>query len=124
MSESGIIIELTKAQVEQVIREAAEDRGLLGLLGGMGELDGVEEIQFLASPARFDDRRLSRSLLRGLMVLASFPADGVDRSVKDVAHELDMGASTTHRYVSTLLEVGLLERDPVSREYRRAMRGE
>jgi DNA-binding IclR family transcriptional regulator len=29
-----------------------------------------------------------------------------------------MGASTTHRYVSTLLEVGLLERDPVSREYR------
>jgi DNA-binding IclR family transcriptional regulator len=41
----------------------------------------------------------------------------------DVAHELEMGASTTHRYISTLVEVGLLERDPVSRKYRLAVRG-
>lgn len=34
-----------------------------------------------------------------------------------------MGASTTHRYVSTLVEVGLLERDPVSREYRLTRKG-
>ena len=57
------------------------------------------------------------------MVLTSFPADGAGRAVTDVAHELEMGASTTHRYATTLFEVGLLERDPVSREYRRAFSG-
>jgi hypothetical protein len=115
VSQDGITIELSKAQVERVVREAAKNGGLLGLAGRM------EELELWVSPVQLDDRRLSRSLLLGLMVLASFPSDGADRSVKDVARELDMGASTTHRYVSTLLEVGLLERDPVSREYRRAV---
>ena len=115
MSERGVTIQLSKAQVERVIREAGKDRGLLDLLRG------VEVREFRASPAQLNDLRLSRSLLLGLTVLASFPADGADRSVKDVADELELGASTTHRYVSTLLEVGLLERDPVSREYRRAV---
>jgi DNA-binding MarR family transcriptional regulator len=115
MSENGITIELSKAQVDWVVRAAGQDGGLLGLAAGMEELD------FWASPAQLDDQRLSRSLLRGLMVLASFPADGAARSVKDVANELEMGASTTHRYTSTLQEVGLLERDPVSRKYRRVV---
>ncbi len=66
--------------------------------------------------------RFSRSLLRGLMVLASFPADGSDRSVTDVAKQLGMGVSTTHRYASTFVEVGVLERDPISRRYRLAKR--
>ena len=114
MSENGISIELSKAQINRVIREAVDDGGPLGL---------VEDLDFRASPAQLDDRRLSRSLLRGLLVLASLPADGAGRSVTDVAHELDMVASTTHRYISTLLEVGLLERDSVSREYRRQVRG-
>jgi hypothetical protein len=111
MSESAVTIELSKAQINRVIREAGEDDGLLGRMGG------VEGLEFRASPAQLEDRRLSRSLLRGLMVLASFPADGAARSVKEVAGELDMGGSTTHRYISTLVEVGLLERDPMSREY-------
>jgi hypothetical protein len=113
--ESRIEIELSKAQVARVVREAAEQDGLLPLLAGIEELVG-----FQASTAQLEDLRLSRSLLRGLMVFASFPADGAGRSVTEVARELDMGASTTHRYVSTLLEVGLLERDLISREYRLA----
>ena len=117
MSERGVTIELSKAQVERVVREAGKDAGLLGLAGGMEELD------FRASPEQLDDLRLSHSLLLGLMVLASVPAGGAARSVKEVADELELGASTTHRYALTLLEVGLLERDPVSREYRRAVRG-
>jgi DNA-binding MarR family transcriptional regulator len=116
MSENGITIELSKAQVNRVVREAAEDDGLLGLLGGLEELD----VQI--SSSRMDDTRLSRSLLRGLMVLASFPADGRPRSVTDVAHQLGLGISTTHRYISTLVEVGVLDRDPVSRQYRLAQR--
>ncbi len=119
MPQHGITIELSAAQTERIVREAANDGELLGLVGGMEEL----QFEFRASPAQLDDLRFSRSLLRGLMVLASFPADGAGRAVTDVARDLDMGLSTTYRYASTLLEVGLLEQDPVSREYRRAMRG-
>jgi DNA-binding MarR family transcriptional regulator len=117
MSKNGITIELSKAQVERVVRAAGKDSGLRGLAAEMEELD------FRAAPEQLHDLRLSRSLLLGLTVLASFPADGAARSVRDVADELDMGASTTHRYAATLLEVGLLERDPVSREYRRVVGG-
>lgn len=117
-AEEGIVIELSAAQVAGVVREAGRDGGLLDLVGGIENLVG-----FRALPARLDDPRFSRSLLRGLMVLGCFPADGAGREVTDVARELEMGVSTTHRYVSTLLEVGLLERDPISREYRRAVRG-
>ncbi len=116
ISENGIKIELSKAQINQIVREAAQDDGLLGLLGGLEELD----VQ--ASSVPMDDVRLSRSLLRGLMVLASYPTDGSARSVTDVAHQLGMGISTTHRYTSTLVEVGVLERDPISRQYRLAKR--
>jgi hypothetical protein len=117
MSESGIMLELSGAQIDRVVREAAEPGELLPLLAGIEEL-----VEFKPSPAQLDDPRFSRSLLRGLMVFSSFTADGLGRSITDLAHELEMGISTTHRYVSTLLEVGLLERDPVSREYRLAMR--
>ena len=117
MSENAITIELSKAQIGQVLREAGKDAGLLGRVGG------GERLEFRASPAQLDDRRCSRSLLLGLMVLASFRADGTSRAVTDVAHDLDMWASTAHRYISTLVEVGLLERDPESRGYRLATRG-
>jgi Fic family protein len=116
ISESGITIELSKAQIKQVVREAAEDGGLLGLLGGLEELDAQ------TTSAHLDDVRLSASLLRGLMVLACFPADGTARSVTEVARQLDLGMSTAHRYISTLAEVGVLERDPESREYRLAQK--
>jgi IclR helix-turn-helix domain len=116
MSENRITIELSKDQIGQVVREATEDDDLLS------PQRGGERLEFRASPAQLDDRRCSRSLLLGLMVLASFRADGTSRSVTDVAHDLDMWASTAHRYLSTLVEVGLLERDAVSREYRLAMR--
>ena len=116
MPEHRITIELSKAQIGQVVREATEDDDLLGLQRG------GERLEFRASPAQLDDRRCSRSLLLGLMVLASFRADGTSRAVTDVAHDLDMWASTAHRYLSTLVEVGLLERDAVSREYRLVVR--
>ena len=116
MPEHRITIELSKAQIGQVLREATEDDDLLSLQRG------GERLEFRASPAQLNDRRCSRSLLLGLMVLASFRADGTSRAVTDVAHDLDMWASTAHRYLSTLVEVGLLERDAVSREYRLVVR--
>ena len=116
MSENAITIELSEAQVDQIVREDGKDGGLLGFVGRL------EDLEFRASPAQLDDPRLSRSLLRGLMVLACFPIDGAGRSVTDVGDELDTRATTTHRYISTLVEVGLLEREPVSRQYRRVVR--
>jgi len=71
-------------------------------------------------PAQLDDRRLSRSLLSGLLVLSCFPSDGGSLGIAELARRLDMNTSTTHRYVTTLLAVGLLERDSSTRRYRLA----
>lgn len=72
MSETGVIIDLSQAQIERVLRDADSD-GLLGLIGEMEAIAGAKEAEFLASLAQLGDPRFSRSLLRGLTVLASFP---------------------------------------------------
>jgi DNA-binding MarR family transcriptional regulator len=69
-------------------------------------------------PAQLDDKRLSRSLLSGLLVLSCFPRDGGYLGIAEIARKLGMNTSTTHRYVRTLLAVGLLEQDPATRGYR------
>ncbi len=71
-------------------------------------------------PAQMEDRRLSRSLLSGLLVLVLLPDRGGYLGIAELARMLDMNTSTTHRYVTTLLAVGLLERDPATRRYRLA----
>jgi DNA-binding MarR family transcriptional regulator len=109
---NDITITLSKTQVKQVMRGATDEDALAKLLGGIGAL------KLASHRDRLDDDRFSRSLLRGLMVLASFPSDGSARRVTDVAKQLGLGASTTHRYAITLVELGLLERDPASRHYR------
>ncbi len=73
-----------------------------------------------AHPAQMEDRRLSRSLLSGLLVLSCFPADGGYLGIAELARMLGMNTSTAHRYVTTLLAVGLLERDSATRRYRLA----
>jgi hypothetical protein len=66
------------------------------------------------------DTRLSRSLLRGLSILTCFRPGSEERGILELASELGMSPSTTHRYVATLVELGLLERCPRSRKYRLA----
>lgn len=109
---NDITITLSRTQVKQVMRGATDEDTLAKLLGGIGAL------KLASYRERLDDDRFSRSLLRGLTVLASFPSDGSARRVTDVAKQLGLGASTTHRYAITLVELGLLERDPTSRHYR------
>jgi len=114
MNENGISIELTAPQIDRVVREAGEGPGIASLLRGLaGEDTLVGRYDALA-----ESPRLSRSLLLGLLVLASFPAGGESLSVSDLAGRLEMSPSTTHRYLSTLLAVGLLEQDPRTRRYR------
>jgi hypothetical protein len=118
LPQNGILIELSRAQVNQVLREAVRENGPAGLDSlALGQHDSA------VAAKKMDDVRLSRSLLRALMVLASYPRDGSARSVSEVAKQLGMGISTAHRYTSTFAEVGVLERDPVSRQYRLAING-
>jgi hypothetical protein len=70
--------------------------------------------------AAMDSAQISRSTLRALLVFAAFPADGTYRSLTEVSKEVGYTPSTTHRYTSTWLAIGLLEQDPLSRRYRRA----
>jgi hypothetical protein len=64
------------------------------------------------------NRRLSRSLLAGLLVLSCFSPDGPELGIKEISDRLELNSSTVHRYVATLLAAGLLERDPDTRRYR------
>jgi hypothetical protein len=109
-----IVIELSPAQVDRVIRGAADGGNISVLLSGLKD---VREV-LAREPRQLDDSRLSRSLLAGLLMLASFPTDGSYLGNAEIARMLDMNPSTTHRYVSTLVAVGLLERDPSTRRYR------
>jgi hypothetical protein len=109
-----VTLELSAAQVDRVIRSASEGSSMSLLLSGLRD---VREI-LAREPSQMEDNRLSRSLLAGLLMLASFPTDGSYLGNAEIARLLDMNPSTTHRYVSTLVAVGLLERDPSTRRYR------
>jgi hypothetical protein len=109
-----IMIELSPAQVDRVVRGAADGGNISVLLSGLKD---VREV-LAREPKQLEDSRLSRSLLAGLLMLASFPTDGGYLGNAEIARMLDMNPSTTHRYVSTLVAVGLLERDPSTRRYR------
>jgi hypothetical protein len=111
-----IVIELSHAQVDRIVRSAADAGNMSVLLSGLKD---VREA-IAREPRQLEDSRLSRSLLAGLLMLASFPSDGSYLGNADIARMLDMNPSTTHRYVSTLVTVGLIERDPATRRYRLA----
>jgi DNA-binding MarR family transcriptional regulator len=114
MADSGIAIELTSSQIDRIVRGASDSNAVSTLLHGLaGRAAMTPHFRELA-----ESPRLSRSLLLGLLVLASFPTDGAALAVTDIAARLDMSPSTTHRYLTTLLAVGLLEQDPRTRRYR------
>jgi len=118
-ADGRLVIELSGAQADGVVR-AASDGGKLSVL--MSSLEDMRAGLAAGCPD-LDDTRLSRSLILGLLVLACFPADGTAVRNADVAEILDMNFSTAHRYITTLVVSGLLERDPRTRRYRLAASG-
>jgi len=124
-SQSKIVLALSRSQIAMVLRAAdasgAPSTLLSGLEAGAGSplSASVDELLKLAEA---DERRLSRSLLSGLLVLACFPLDGTQLGVAELARRLEMSPSATHRYISTLVAAELLERDPQTRRYRLARR--
>lgn len=73
------------------------------------------QIPYLREP------RYSQSLERGLGILGSFTPERPVLGIADIANELGMTRSTTHRYVITLVALGFLEQG-ASRKYRLGLR--
>jgi response regulator of citrate/malate metabolism len=113
-----VSIVLTRSQLAHVLREASPGQpGIASLVPG---IDDLRSSSSLVVDSQSDG--VSRSVLRALFVLAAFPLDGSSRSLTEVADDTGYNRSTTHRYVSTWLSVGVLEQDPKSRRYWRSGR--
>jgi hypothetical protein len=117
-----VSITLSRNQVDHVVRAAlGEDAvpSISGAVAGTG-FHRANARQVLSSRYRTlqENRRLSRSLLAGLLVLSCFPPEGLDMGIKDISEQLELNTSTVHRYVLTLVAAGLLERDPDTRRYK------
>jgi IclR helix-turn-helix domain len=106
-------IELTRRQVAEVVRGASGDRTLSVLLAGGADIESL----LSARPGQLEDSRLSRSLLTGLLLLSLFPKDGSYIGNAQLAKAMGLNVSTCHRYLATLMAVGLVERDFSTRRY-------
>ena len=115
--DGGVTVRLTAGQVREVVRDASGAGGLAQVLSGLGELEWVRRV---VEPM-LTDERCSRGLLRAVLVLVAFPADGGERELTEVAETLGLSPATTHRYLHTWAGVGLLVQDPRSRRYRRVV---
>jgi hypothetical protein len=128
-----ISITLSPVQVEQVMRSAGRSQAgtvsslLLAALdnahqssngGGKKASNRLQQASQEALSAALTDPQLSQSLLRGLSILSCYGPERPWRPIIDLAQQLGMSPSTTHRYVKTLRAVGLLEQNPSTREYR------
>ena len=98
----AVLIELSKSQVDQVVRSAGQGGTLSVLLSAVKDpqwplsLDSEE----WSYPAQMEDRRLSRSLLSGLLVLSCFPVrrgiPGDRRTRAHARHEHEHDAPLRH----------------------------
>jgi IclR family pca regulon transcriptional regulator len=69
----------------------------------------------------FSGPRYSQSLARGLAIMECFDAERPVLGIAEIAEELGMSRSTTHRYLATLVGLGYMEQDK-SRKYRLSLR--
>src|SRR5271155_552234 len=118
---ANVSVELTSAQVEGVLRASADARGpsLNLLLSGLIAEQAISESSLEERYwVELESGRLSHSLFRGLLILALFISGEEGRGVVDVARQLGLSPSTTHRYITTLVAFGLLVQDPATRKYR------
>jgi predicted transcriptional regulator len=114
-----VFLKLSKAQVDQVVRSAGQGGTMTALLSALKDAEWALAVEPSegAHAAQMDDKRLSRSLLLGLLVLSCFSSERGHLGIAELARMLNMSTSTTHRYVATLLAAGLLVQDPVTRQY-------
>jgi hypothetical protein len=112
----GVVVVLSDTQVEEVLRSASDAGSMPALLEGLGG----GRAALAARLRQPENSRLSSSLLLGLLTLASFPADNSYLRLTEVAQKCTISSSAAHRYVSTLVVAGALQRDSRTRRYRLA----
>ena len=121
-----IWIRLTRSQIARV-RTAEDDVGdLVAQVAAGLDADPTDDVehhiaQLVASPP--SQPKISTSMLRGLYLLAALPKDGSAVKIVEFARETGISQSTAHRYLNTLVAVGLVDRDAKTRGYRRAQSG-
>ena len=93
--DTDVMLELTAAQVDQIVLQASRQTHGTPLTSAILGIN-------LAEHCNVEDPRLSRSLSRGLIVLATMPRDGGPAGVVEIANRLEMSPSTTHRLPTDL----------------------
>ena len=112
-------IELTRSQVTGISEQAAASGYTLLPQGHDARREALASAY--GEIASMETARVSSSLLVGLLIFAAFPDDGAAIANAELACALKISASTCHRYLRTLVAVGLVERAPASRKYRLAL---
>jgi IclR family transcriptional regulator, pca regulon regulatory protein len=80
-------------------------------------VDPAREAEWREPFALMREPRYSQSLERGLAILSCYTPERPLLGIAELADELDMSRSTTHRYVITLVALGYLEQG-AGRKYR------
>ena len=104
------------ARVELHHRRRARDRRRLaghGLTARTVRTCRTRRVETNGRPGSY-----SQSLERGLAILSSFRSGRPLLGVSDLAREVGLSRSTTHRYIATLAGLGYLQQDPPTRKYR------
>lgn len=70
------------------------------------------------SGARLAEPRYSQSLETGLLIMRGFTSERPVQGIADVADRMEASRSTIHRYMTTLVALGMLEQEPHSRRYK------
>ena len=118
--EARVFVELFPSQLDQILRAVAQPGApsisalLAGLVAG-GTVRRVDIEERYSSQIK--DGALSQSLLRGFVVLACFLPEGTERGIAELADQLELNISTVHRYVTTLVVLGLIEQSRKTRKY-------
>jgi DNA-binding IclR family transcriptional regulator len=73
------------------------------------------------SGKQLNEPRYSQSLETGLLVMKGFSSEQPVQGIAEVADRLEASRSTVHRYMTTLVALGMLEQHPRTRRYRVAL---
>jgi hypothetical protein len=115
-------VKLTPDQVIQVCADAGlllANDPLLDEFANDGR--AAELHKFLSETKGLPGKAMSLSFIRGLVVLSTLPRDGSGVGVGDLAEVLGMAPSTVHRYLTTLVAVGLALQAERTRGYSRPL---
>jgi hypothetical protein len=108
---------LSDAQIEEVLRGAdgADGGGLHGFL--LARAGRTDQLSMARSEELASEEKLSLSVLRAFAILQFLSFEGEERPVSDIAWGVEGTTSTTHRYLTTLKKIGLIDQLDVSRKY-------